>query len=129
MSQKIDQLRKEIAEMTADLEMCFGYSWNDPSIRARISELDRAEKELAEMIENEDREMQMFGATIERIESERPSYVDRLGYAMMILSDVQEMIRCGNDEGARVHINQAKYFIGEERERIQAATDLRSAFS
>lgn len=77
--------------------------------------VENGKRIVAEEIERREREIAMFGTTIENLEIGRPEYIDPLMYAMSILSDAQEAISYGQNEIGRQYINRAKYFIGEVR--------------
>jgi len=63
---------------------------------------------------NTERELKMFGATIESLEAALPPMVTNTQFAMMILSDAQEAVEREDKETARQFINRAKYFISKE---------------
>jgi hypothetical protein len=56
------------------------------------------------------KEVKMFGETVAAMESMKPEFVSNEMYAMMILSDAQEMMNF-DMETARQFINKAKYYI------------------
>jgi hypothetical protein len=63
-----------------------------------------------------EKQILMYGCTIEELEKSKPKYTDELMYSAMILSDAQEEIARGNVEFARQFINRAKHFIFKYRE-------------
>lgn len=60
-------------------------------------------------------QIDMFGETVADFEMAKPNDIDPLMYAMMILSDAQEVIERGNRNVARQYINKAKHFIDQAR--------------
>lgn len=68
--------------------------------------------------EREKRENMCFGMTTAEVEDEFKSQifpVDRLMFAMSILSDSQEAMSLGHVDMARQFINKAKYHIAQAR--------------
>lgn len=61
--------------------------------------------------EQQAREIQMFGETVEQMVKAKPDIYSNLMYVAAILSDAQEV---NNRELARQFINKAKFFIKEE---------------
>lgn len=60
------------------------------------------------------REVEMFGYPIAELEALKSPHTSNAMYAMMILSDVQDMIiQNSSRERIMQNINQAKYFIGK----------------
>ena len=70
--------------------------------------------------EMRDRQIEMFGMTVEQVEAEKPEFYGPGLWAMSILSDVQELVsRNPTDDDlelARQWINKAKHWIHEARD-------------
>jgi hypothetical protein len=63
------------------------------------------------------------------LDESKPEFVDNLMYAMMILSDAQEVVAQGNKEAARQYINRAKHFIDKEaRQKHDTNAKLKAEF-
>lgn len=60
-------------------------------------------------------EIEMFGESIDIMKDSKPEYIDNVMYAMMILSDAQEVLLI-NPKIANQFINKAKWFLAEENE-------------
>ena len=56
---------------------------------------------------------QMFGEPVDDMIKAKPEFITNLMYAVMILSDAQEVLKT-NRERARQFINKAKFFITKE---------------
>ena len=64
---------------------------------------------------NQEKDIEMFGETVEAMTRMKPKFTDNLMYAMAILSDAQAVM-ADNPERCRQFINKAKYFIGQARD-------------
>jgi len=65
------------------------------------------------MTEQQEKEIKVFGTTIEHIEDSIQNFDGKISFAFSVLSDSQELIGMGDHESARQHINIAKYLLGD----------------
>ena len=92
-----------------------GLNIDDSKCRKYIKNLKASyadyKKREREALNDLGRQKEMFGCFRQELIDSKPPFVSDLMYAMMILSDAQEVISRDQKELARQYINRAKYFI------------------